>query len=186
MLKQSFFQTLALIRSDMQFRCDYEHKNFTTLRALGFLLNHAVMSQVLYRWQVFFYTHHLSWVAAFLQSLSSVIFTVNIDSRTHIAPGFMLLHASYIHIGKHVTIGKNCILAHQNSIGPAYIFETDESASDQGPVIGERVFFGVGSVVFGNLTIGDDTKIAANSAVDKSFPEKSMLVGVPAKNRAML
>ena len=186
MLRQTFIETLALIRSDMQFRCDYEHKELNALRALGFLLNHAVMSQVLYRLQIFFYTHQLSWVAAFLQSLSSVIFTVNIDSRTHIAPGFLLLHASYIHIGKNVTIGKHCILAHQNSIGPAYIFESDEAVSDQGPVIGARVFFGVGSVVFGNLTIGDDTKIAANSAVDKSFPEKSILVGVPARNRAML
>lgn len=186
MSKQSFSQTLALIRSDMQFRCDYEHKKLGALRALGFLLNHAVMALVLYRFQVFFYTHRLTWLASFLQSLSSVVFTVNIDSRTQIAPGFLLLHASYINIGKHVAIGKNCILAHQNSIGPAYMIESEDMVSDQGPTIGERVFFGVGSVAFGNITIGDDAKIAANSAVDKSFPAKAVLVGVPAKNRAML
>lgn len=186
MSKQSFSQTLALINSDMQFRCDYEHKKLTVLRAFGFLLNHAVMALVLYRLQVFFFTHHLVWMASFIQSLSSVIFTVSIDSRTQIAPGFLLLHASYINIGRNVTIGENCILAHQNSIGPAYIIENEDMTSDQGPTIGQRVFFGVGSVVFGNISIGDDSKIAANSAVDKSFPAQSILVGVPARNRAML
>jgi len=185
-LKQSLIQTIMLIRSDMQFRCDYEHKKLTPLRVLGFLLNQAILSQIIFRFQGFFYTHHLAFLASLIRTISSVIFTVSIDSSTKIGPGFLLLHASYVNIGKNVTIGKNCIFAHQNSIGPAYVLEQDEAASDVGPVIGDHVFFGVGCAVFGNISIGSFSTIGVNSAVDQSFPERSVLIGVPAKNRAML
>lgn len=184
-MKQSFKQTIALIRSDMQFRCDYEHKTLTPLRVLGFLLNQAVLSQVIFRFQGFFAAHHLGFLASFIRTVSSILFTVNIDSGTKIGPGFLLLHASYVNVGKNVTIGKNCIFAHQNSLGPAYVL-THESVSDIGPTIGDHVFFGVGCAVFGNITIGSHTTIGTNSSVDQSFPEKSVLIGVPAKNRAIL
>jgi len=185
-LRQSFIKTIQLIRSDMQYRCDYEHKKLTPLRVIGFMLNHAVVSQLFFRFQGFFYTHHLACVASFLQAISSIIFTVSIDSSAKIGPGFLLLHANYIHVGKNVTIGKNCIFAHQNVVGPAYVLEVDGVASDIGPVIGDNVLFGVGSVVFGNISIGSHSTIGVNSAVDQSFPEKSVLIGVPAKNRNML
>jgi len=184
-LRQSFIKTIQLIRSDMQFRCDYEHKKLTPLRVLGFLLNQAVLSQVIFRFQGFFDTHYLGLLASLIRAISSILFTVRIESGTKIGPGFLLLHASYVNIGKNVTIGKNCIFAHQNSIGPAYVL-THESASDMGPTIGDFVFFGVGCAVFGNITIGSHTTIGTNSAVDQSFPEKSVLIGVPAKNRAIL
>lgn len=169
----------------MQYRCEYEHKKLTPLRVLSFLLNHAALSTVLYRFQVFLYTHHLKWVAKVIQGFSSIIFTVNIDSRTNIGAGLLLLHASYVNIGKNVTLGKYCILAHQNTLGPSFTIEADVELSEMGPVIGDHVLFGVGSVVFGNITIGSHSKIGVNAAVDKNFPENSVLVGVPARNRAI-
>jgi serine O-acetyltransferase len=187
MLKQSLSKTLFLIRSDMQYRCDYEHKQLTWLRMIGFMLNHAVMTQLLYRWQIFFYTHHMQWIASLIASINSIVFTVSIDSNTNIGAGFLILHANYIHIGKNVTLGERCILAHQNSIGPAFTLEAVEvgatsSELNRGPHIGDEVLFGVGCAVFGDITIGSYSKVGINSAVDKSFPEYSMLVGVPAKN----
>jgi serine acetyltransferase len=185
-MKQTFSQTIQLIRSDMQFRCDYEHKKLTVTQVLSFLLNHTVLSQVLYRLQSFFATNHLGFLASFIEGLNSLIFTVRIDSSTKIGARFLILHANYINIGKNVTIGENCILAHQNSIGPAFTLDSKEQQSDQGPIIGDYVLLGVGSVVYGNITIGHHSKVAINSAVDCSFPEHSTLVGVPAKNRALL
>ena len=109
--KQSVMQTFELIKSDMQFRCDYENKSLTFVRVLSFLLNHAVLSQMLYRFQIFFFTHHLGLIAAFFEGVNSMFFTVRIDSRTQIGAGLLLLHANYINIGKNVTFGKRCILA---------------------------------------------------------------------------
>lgn len=182
---QTFKDTLNLIHSDMSYRCEYEHKTLNLIRVLSFLTNHAVVSQMLFRWQIFFATHHLGWIAGFIKGLNSLIFTVNIDSSARIGSGFLLLHANYIHIGQHVTLGSNCILAQQNAICPSYILDSKNEPSTIGPVIGDHVLFGVGSTVIGNITIGNHTKIAVNSAVDKSFPENGLLVGVPAKNRAL-
>jgi serine O-acetyltransferase len=184
-MKQTFCQTIQLIRSDMQFRCDYEHKKLTVAQVMRFLLNHTVLSQVLYRIQIFFFTHNLGVIANFIEGFNSLVFTVRIDSNTQIGARFLVLHANYINIGKNVTIGQNCILAHQNSIGPAFTFEPSGDLSDKGPVIGDHVLLGVGSVVYGNISIGSHSKVAINSAVDASFPEYSTLVGVPAKNRTL-
>lgn len=185
MNKPSFVDTIKLIRSDMQYRCDYEHKTLNLLRVLVFLTNHAVMSQVLYRWQVFFYTHHLGLLASIIKGLNSLIFTVNIDSSARIGEGFLLLHANYVYIGKNVTLGKNCILAQQNAICPSYIIGTQQAPSPIGPTIGDNVLLGIGSTVIGNITIGHHSKISVNSAVDKSFPDNAVLVGVPAKNLSL-
>lgn len=179
---QSVLQTFQLIKSDMQFRCDYESKQLTFIRVLSFLLNHAVLSQILYRFQIFFFTHHLGLIASFFEGINSMFFTVRIDSRTQIGEGLLLLHANYINIGKNVILGKRCILAHQNSIGPAFTIESVDGGSDIGPLVGDYVLFGAGSVVCGNIKIGSYSKISINSAVDKSFPDHAILFGVPARN----
>lgn len=113
--------------------------------------------------------------------------SVKIDSSTKIGGGLLILHANYIFIGKNVTMGERCILAHQNAIGPAFeIQQTAEQVDltqlQQGPTIVDRVLFGVGATVSGNITIGSDSKIGINSAVEKSFPAYATLVGVPARN----
>lgn len=179
---QSLKQTYALIKSDMQFRCDYEHKEFTLIRTLIFLSNQTVMSQVLYRLQMFFYLNQLWRVASVIEGLNSLIYTVRIDCNTQIGAGFLLLHANYINIGKNVTIGKNCIMAHQNSIMAAFKADRWLDESDQGPTVGDHVLLGAGSSLYGAIEIGSYSKISANSAVDKSHPAYSVLFGVPARN----
>lgn len=180
--KITLAKTFQLIRSDMQFRCDYEHKKLNPLRVLSFMLNHAALSQVIYRLQMFFYGHHLGFFGGLLSGINSMLFTVNIDYRTSIGPRLLILHANYINIGKNVTLGEGCILAHQNSIAPAFTIDALGAGSDLGPTIGNGVLFGAGSVVTGNISIGDFSKIAINSAVDKSFAEYAVLFGVPARN----
>lgn len=185
MMKQSLSKTFALIRSDMQFRCDYEHKTLSVIQTLIFLLNHSVMSQVLFRLQGFFFSHQLGLVASLLHSINGIIFTVRIDSGAQIDEGFLLLHANYVNIGKNVKLGKRCVLTQQISIGPAFTMDETSTAKQQGPDIGDDVLIGVGASIFGAITIGSNSTIGINSAVDKSFPSKSVLIGVPAKNMSL-
>lgn len=49
------------------------------------------------------------------------------------------------------------------------------------PIIGNHVAFGPGAKAFGNIEIGDNSFVAANAVVTKSFPVNSIIGGIPAK-----
>ena len=49
------------------------------------------------------------------------------------------------------------------------------------PQIGNHVWIGPGSRIIGNITIGDNTVIRANSTVTKSFSSNLTIAGSPAK-----
>ena len=49
------------------------------------------------------------------------------------------------------------------------------------PRIGDRVFFGSGAKVVGDISIGNDVLVGANAVVVKSVPASVVVGGVPAK-----
>lgn len=49
------------------------------------------------------------------------------------------------------------------------------------PIIGNHVAFGPGSKAFGNLQIGNNVFVAANSVVTKDIPDNCIVGGIPAK-----
>lgn len=49
------------------------------------------------------------------------------------------------------------------------------------PVLGHRVDVGAGAVIVGNISIGDNSIIGANSVVFSNIPANSVVMGVPAK-----
>lgn len=49
------------------------------------------------------------------------------------------------------------------------------------PKIGNNVYIAAGSRIIGNVTIGDDVVIGANSVVTKNVPSNCIVAGIPAK-----
>ena len=49
------------------------------------------------------------------------------------------------------------------------------------PRLGDRVYVGPGTVIVGDVEIGDDVIIGANSLVNKSIPSGSVAFGCPAR-----
>ncbi len=95
-------------------------------------------------------------------------------------PGLALLHYGSIMVTENATVGKNCRL-HINT----HITETGElgvQGAEYAPTIGDNVYIGPGSKIYGPIIIGDNCVIAANAVVTKSFPESGLtLGGIPAK-----
>ena len=96
-------------------------------------------------------------------------YTVKLGRRVRIwHHGGMILHANSIgddvHIRQNTTFGVS-----------------SKDHLHQLPTICDRVDIGCGVAVLGNVTIGADSSIGANSVVHKDIPPRSLAVGVPAK-----
>lgn len=78
-------------------------------------------------------------------------------------------------IHKNAIIGDRCIISQGVTIG-------GQGVGNIGvPVIKSDVFIGAGAKVLGNITIGNNVVIGANTVVTKSIPENAVVAGVPGK-----
>lgn len=110
------------------------------------------------------------------QSRASEKFGVDIHPAAQVGRGVMLDHASGITVGETAIIGDNCSLLHGVTLGG-----TGKEVGDRHPKIGDGVLLSVGAKVLGNITIGDEAKVAAGSVVLKDVPARCTVAGVPAK-----
>ena len=86
-------------------------------------------------------------------------------------PGLCIVHYGTIVVSPFSKVGANFRIHPSTSIGD----------KDGAPILGDNVYIGPGAKLYGNITIGDNVKIGANSVVNKSFPSDVTIVGVPAK-----
>lgn len=177
---QTCKETIKLIHQDMLVRSQHEQRPLTYYRIFRYLFKSASLPIVLYRWQVFFYQHNLSFFSSLIRLFSNIFFSVKIDSNTEIGPGFLIFHSSYIFIGPNVKIGKNCLMAHQNTVTASPFY--DAISSTNGPTIGDNLLLGCGASIVGDIILGNNVKVAVNSTVDSSFPDNAVVIGVPAVN----
>jgi serine O-acetyltransferase len=71
-------------------------------------------------------------------------------------------------------IGDGCVIAQNVTIGR-------KEGSEGIPKLEEHVYVGSGACILGNLSIGRDSIIGANSVVTHSVPSRAVAVGSPAK-----
>jgi len=103
-------------------------------------------------------------------------FGFQIPVTTSIGEGFYIGHFGTIVINGKAKIGKNCNIAHCTTIGQA-----NRGKLKGYPTIGDKVWIGTGSVIVGNIKIGNNVLIAPNSFVNIDVPDNSLVIGNPAK-----
>ena len=101
---------------------------------------------------------------------------IEIHPGATIGKNFFIDHGSGVVIGETTEIGDNCTLYQGVTLGG-----TGKDVGKRHPTLGNNVMVGSGAKVLGPLTVGDNSKIAANAVVLKSVPENSTAVGIPAK-----
>lgn len=95
-------------------------------------------------------------------------------SFANISGGLLLLHPYNITVNSRAYLGKNVTLFKGSTIGSV------RSGIHEGvPTIGDRVVLCVNSTVVGNVKIGNDVLVAANSFVDFNVPDNSVVIGNP-------
>lgn len=93
--------------------------------------------------------------------------------RDVFGPGVYIPHFGSIVVNPNAKIGSYCLINANVVIG---------QENGKCPTIGDNCFIGSGAVICGDVKIGNNVWIGANSVVTKSFPENNILIaGVPAK-----
>jgi serine O-acetyltransferase len=115
-------------------------------------------------------------LAYYLQSRMSELFQVDIHPAAQIGPGAFFDHGTGIVIGETAVIGRDVSMLHGVTLGG-----TGAERGDRHPKVGNGVLLGAGAKVLGNITIGDNAKIASGSVVLTSVPAGCTAAGVPAR-----
>ena len=107
-----------------------------------------------------------------LDKLCIVLWGIHIDDGAEIGGGLYIGHFSGVLIGP-VKMGVDCNLAHQVTIG--------RRGDGRGgvPVLGDRVWIGMGSVIFGGVHIGDGVTIGPLTVVARNLPPGALVSGNP-------
>ena len=99
-----------------------------------------------------------------------------------IGPGLRIYHVGdFIHVKQNCSLGENITLQPGVVFGNKYAHEDDSFVR-----VGDNVFFGLGSRIFGEIEIGSNSIIGANAVVLSNIPKNAIVSGVPAKVKRIL
>ncbi len=101
---------------------------------------------------------------------------IEIHPGAVIGDGFFIDHGHSVVIGETTVIGNNVTLYQCVTLGG-----TGKEHGKRHPTLCDNVMVGVGAKVIGSFTVGENSKIGANSVVLSEVPPNSTVVGVPGR-----
>ena len=111
----------------------------------------------------------------FLNKLTQLFFGMKLDYTVKVGRRVKLEHFGGMILGAR-EIGNDVILRQNTTFGIRSVEDVRAK-----PTIGNFVDIGAGAVVAGNIKVGDNSIIGANSVVFTNIPPNSVAMGVPAK-----
>jgi serine O-acetyltransferase len=124
----------------------------------------------------FFYKHNLHFLARLISQISRHKTGIEIHPGAVIGNRLFMDHGMGIVIGETTVVGDNCTIYHGVTLGG-----TGKDKIKRHPTLKNNVLVGCGSKVLGNITIGENVKIGANSVVLKDVLDNNTVVGIPGK-----
>ena len=122
------------------------------------------------------YENNLKFLARMISQASRRRTGIEIHPGAKIGKRLVIDHGMGIVIGETAEIGDDCLMYHGVTLGG-----TGKDTGKRHPTIGNNVLISTGAKVLGPITVGDNSRIAANAVVLKEIPENSTAVGIPAK-----
>ena len=129
---------------------------------------------VFHRIAHFLYRHKLLFLARLISQIARFITGIEIHPGAKIGKKLFIDHGMGIVIGETTTIGNNCTIYHNVTLGG-----TGKDKYKRHPDIGNNVIIGCGAKVLGPIKIGNNVKIGANSVVLHNIEDNNTVVGIP-------
>ncbi len=116
--------------------------------------------------------------ARLLSQAARALTGVEIHPGATVGRRLFIDHGMGVVIGETAVVGDDVLMYHDVTLGGRSLRRVKRH-----PTVGDRVSIGAGARVLGDITIGDDAQVAANSVVTKDVPAGSVAVGIPAQIR---
>lgn len=163
------------MRSDIK---TLKAKDPAARHTLEILLTHSGLHAVWY-----YRVAHLLWkiklktIARIISNIARILTGVEIHPAAQIGKNFIIDHGTGVVIGETTVIGKNVLMYHGVTLGGT----GNDSDHKRHPSICDNVMIAAGAKILGNIKIGLNAKIGANSVVLKDVPPYATAVGMPAR-----
>ena len=141
-----------------------------------FILYPSIHAVIHHKISYFFYNKRLLFLARLVSQFSRFLTGIEIHPGAQIGKNLFMDHGMGIVIGETSIIGNDVTIYHGVTLGGVSL-----SKGKRHPTINDNVIIGAGAKVLGNITIGNNSKIGANSVILKDVPENSVAVGIPGK-----
>ena len=125
------------------------------------------------------YKSNMKFLSTLLRNRLITKYGIHISLGYKIGKNIHFPHPHGIIIGKGSSIGENCILYHNVSLGKRTGKKNPE-LSDY-PSLGNNVIVFTGAVIIGSVNIGDNAVIGDNRVVTTDFEENTTYAGIPVK-----
>lgn len=162
------------IREDIQTARERDPAAINTLEILlAYPGLHAVWWHRVAHW---LWGRKLPVIPRLISHLSRFLTGIEIHPGAKIGRRFFIDHGMGTVIGETTEIGDDVMLYQGVTLGG-----TGKQRGKRHPTLGNHVVVGVGGMVLGAVTVGDDVKIGGGSVVLKDVPPHSTVVGVPGR-----
>lgn len=172
----TYKELINLIKSDLY---RYHGKVSLKLFIRDFFVNRGFKISLIYRICHYYYKNNRHLRLGLFKILLlhyQTKFGIDLFPKTEIKEGLFINHGFGIVIHSSSKIGKNVNISQGVTIGQA-----NRGTKKGTPVIGDYVFIGPGACICGNITIGNNAAIGANSVVVDDVPDNAVVAGAPAK-----
>lgn len=146
-----------------------------------FLLYPCIHAMLFHRVAHFLYKRKSFFLARFISQLSRFFTGIEIHPGAVIGRGFFIDHGMGVVIGETAVIGDNVTLYHGVTLGG-----TGKETGKRHPTVMDGAVIGAGAKVLGNIVIGRESKVGANSVILKDVPDLSTAVGIPGRIKKTL
>ncbi|MBL0847837.1 MULTISPECIES: serine O-acetyltransferase [Mammaliicoccus] len=134
---------------------------------------HAIWSYLIANW---FFKKKMYFIARSISQISRFFTGVEIHPGATIGSRLFIDHGMGIVIGETCNIGNNVTIYQGVTLGG-----TGKERGKRHPDIGDNVLIAAGAKVLGNIEVGSNVNIGANSVVLKDVPDYSTVVGIPGR-----